>query len=679
MAIMATVAMAAGLLGGGGTAMADGNTLPTIGTTPNYKAFPSMPDVATTSRDYYSGRWWAKSSSGTHHIQAHGGQMVPVTENGQRVWYWYGESHEHGYGNSPGIHVYRSTDLYNWTDMGMALRAINQPSQVNDPYFRSLYGARLNDVIPYLNTNGDWNHDGRADHLTAIMERPKVLHNPRTGKWVMWFHSDGQTSLGGSNYSRALLGVAIADRPTGPFKFIGAYKGVNDNTDNAGGWGQLGDARDMTAYAANDGNAYVGYSSEGNTTTYVARLDPSWTHLFSTTWVDKNRKPQSLKNTWQYSWDDRYTNILSGRRGRDWQIVANQRREAVSFLQYGGRTYAITSATTGWSPNAQNWYVTNGGILGVYGSGHRLTRGIDSVEGKADVRNNTYGSQVASIIPYDAARGRFIYLGDRWDAGGADSGYVILPLIIRANGDLSMANPGSWSLDYWDRLAGAVTLPCVRSGRRSDWNSGDMCWIDWSNLPLKSGTRPVSVTMPDGGTMSANLTLSIKGDSRMYSADYSHGAGPVSSRLFAAYGLTGRLALGLRPADYNKGAANADRWMRVELTDITMSGPSASGWHMAMADAESMGGDAHAYEELDFMTHEPHRQGPSWIRGNGSRAYRVAKSDDRWTMRLAGGDPHGGESKDAALAFVWKPTHVRALMRQYHMNGNVALAIGLTR
>lgn len=447
------------------------NGLPTASQAPHYDAFQAVTDPGKASSDYFKPYWYADTvkvgptaGQGAHHIQAHGGNILPVMENGQKVYYWYGESHEYGYSNSPGVHVYKSTDLYNWRDQGIALRTISSTDQLNNTrnsdynYFNSLYGNQKNAVARYLLTNGDSNGDGKTDQLTAIIERPKVIYNHNTKQYVMWFHSDGSTTVGGSNYARALLGVATSSQPTGPFKLVGAYKGYNDNDDNAGGWGELGDARDMTAYVASDGNAYVGYSSEGNTTTYVAKLDSTWTHLNKTTNVDQSQSKM------QYSSDGQYPIILATSqsgpvRGKDFQIVANDRREAIGFLEFNGKTYAITSGTTGWNPNLQTWYVSNGGILGVYGEGKRLTRGVDSNEGSADTRNTTFGSQLASILPYDQSKGEFIYVGDRWDSGAADSTYVVLPIIIRANGDLSMANPGRWTLDYWDKLGVSYNKP----------------------------------------------------------------------------------------------------------------------------------------------------------------------------------------------------------------------------
>ena len=60
-------------------------------------------------------------------INAHGGGVLFHND----VYYWFGEHKIEGEaGNAAhvGVHVYHSTDLYNWTDNGIALSVIQ-----NDP------------------------------------------------------------------------------------------------------------------------------------------------------------------------------------------------------------------------------------------------------------------------------------------------------------------------------------------------------------------------------------------------------------------------------------------------------------------------------------------------------------------------------------------------------------------
>ncbi len=127
-------------------------------------------------------------------IQAHGGQVVPAKDHrGRQIWYWYGEDRSKGYYDSPGVHVYSSYDLYNWTDQGLALRAMSSPDQFeNDKYFSKLYKkytpAQKDVVWRDLSTNSV-RTDGWAK--PSILERPKVIYNKATRKWIMWVHSDG--------------------------------------------------------------------------------------------------------------------------------------------------------------------------------------------------------------------------------------------------------------------------------------------------------------------------------------------------------------------------------------------------------------------------------------------------------------------------------------------------------
>ena len=51
-----------------------------------------------------------------------------------------------------------------------------------------------------------------------VLERPKVLFNVRTRKFVMWMHIDSP------DYSTAKLGVAISDSPVGPFSFSHSFR-----------------------------------------------------------------------------------------------------------------------------------------------------------------------------------------------------------------------------------------------------------------------------------------------------------------------------------------------------------------------------------------------------------------------------------------------------------------------
>ena len=92
------------------------------------------------------------------------------------------------------MRVYSSRDLYNWKDEGIAL-AVSQDLS--------------SEIAP-----------------GCILERPKVLFNEKTRKFVMWFHLEGK----GQGYSSARSGVAVADQATGPYRYLYSLR------PNAGVW-----------------------------------------------------------------------------------------------------------------------------------------------------------------------------------------------------------------------------------------------------------------------------------------------------------------------------------------------------------------------------------------------------------------------------------------------------------
>ena len=86
-------------------------------------------------------------------INAHGGCVI--FENG--TYYWFGEDRTGFVSN--GVSCYQSTDLYNWKRLGLSLKTSGEPQE------------DLNDIS-----------HGR------LFERPKVIYNPKTKKWIMWSH-----------------------------------------------------------------------------------------------------------------------------------------------------------------------------------------------------------------------------------------------------------------------------------------------------------------------------------------------------------------------------------------------------------------------------------------------------------------------------------------------------------
>lgn len=359
------------------------------------------------------GQPWTDTTGTT--IQAHGGQVLAATdEQGQPIWYWYGEDRSNGYANSPGVHVYSSTDLYNWTDRGLALRTLKSADQIDtDPYFRALYGdysadqraAVWRDLGTYQDDSGD---------TPAVLERPKVIHNRRTGTWVMWVHADGPTPTSDAQYAKARAGVAVSDSPFGPFRWIDSYRldvappgEPNYQPDNPGM------ARDMNLFVDDDGTAYIIYSSEENYSLFVSKLDADYTYL--------SASPDAAVKGVDFT-----------------RPYIGAHREAPAMFKFAGTYYLITSGATGWDPNPAS-YATATDILGTW-----TDHGNPAIGDKADT---TFDSQSTSVIPVDPQNGRFIFMADRWTpADLANSPYIWLPITLGEGTSMSLTWYDSWTL-----------------------------------------------------------------------------------------------------------------------------------------------------------------------------------------------------------------------------------------
>ena len=149
-------------------------------------------------------------------IQAHGGQIQQITVDGKTKYYWIGEDKTYDYRPVGGIHLYTSEDLYNWKDEGVVLRTMERMDEFEtDPYFNEVYGDYSQEKKKEVFIDLDKNN--------CVIERPKMIYNEKTDKYVIWFHADGRTPWNDADYGKAKAGVAIADTPEGPYKLLGSY------------------------------------------------------------------------------------------------------------------------------------------------------------------------------------------------------------------------------------------------------------------------------------------------------------------------------------------------------------------------------------------------------------------------------------------------------------------------
>ncbi|MEO1236344.1 MAG: glycoside hydrolase family 43 protein [Planctomycetota bacterium] len=286
-------------------------------------------------------------------IQAHGGGVLVHGE----AFYWYGENKagptrsRGGVGQRVdliGVSCYRSTDLVRWENLGVVLPAVPD----------------------------DETHDL---HPSKVAERPKVVHNARTGRFVMWLHVDRE------GYGKAAAGVAVADRPEGPFRYLYSLR--------PGG----GDCRDQTLFIDDDGAAYHVCSTHGNATTRISRLDDEY-----------------LRPT-----------------GQEAMAFPGRYMEAQAVVKHGGRYWMLASGCTGWDPNPARSAVADS-IMGPWAELDNPCRGPDAAI--------TFHAQSTFLLDLSGASGRasdraaggVVAMFDRWNRKDlGDSRYVWLPVEFR--------------------------------------------------------------------------------------------------------------------------------------------------------------------------------------------------------------------------------------------------------
>lgn len=329
------------------------------------------------------------------HINAHGGGLL----YDKGTYYWYGEHKIEGdAGNRAmvGVHCYSSKDLYNWKDEGIA-----------------------------LNVSPDTTSDIARG---CILERPKVVYNKKTKKYVMWFHLE----LLGQGYKAARAGVAISNKAAGPYTFIKSYRpnagkmpyyppgtpdedkvDCNKPKNKTEGFfcrdvpgGQM--ARDMNVFVDDDGKAYHIFSAEENATLDVAELTDDYT----------------------------------GHTGKFSRVYAGRYTEAPALFKRNGIYYMIGSGTTGWAPNPARWFTAKN----IYGPW--IYHGNPCVGEGAEI---TFGGQSTYVLPIAGKKDAFIFMADKWTPKNAiDGRYLWLPITFKGD-DIELKWTNEWTLDVFSK------------------------------------------------------------------------------------------------------------------------------------------------------------------------------------------------------------------------------------
>lgn len=296
-----------------------------------------------------SGEEWLDTDG--NRINAHGGGILYH----EGVYYWYGEyKGDSTYWNpkvpnwecyrteAGGVSCYSSTNLVDWKFEGVVL-----PSESSD--------------------------ESSDLHYSNVLERPKVIYNDKTKKFVMWLHVDSH------DYLKAAAGVAVSDKPNGKFEYLGSMRPNNAMS------------RDMTLFKDDDGKAYHVYSSEENKTLYISLLTDDYlqpTGVFTRNFID-------------------------------------QSREAPAVFKRNDKYYILSSGCTGWDPNQAEYAMANS-MMGEWVVMGNPCSGID-----ADI---TFYGQSTHVLPVAGKEDAYIALFDKWNKTDLiNSRYLWLP--VKFNGD----------------------------------------------------------------------------------------------------------------------------------------------------------------------------------------------------------------------------------------------------
>ena len=211
------------------------------------------------------------------------------TVSGMNVYYWYNEHYYvdiQQYGLSATEHIgavtaCSTTDLIHWRNEGVMLHYIN-----------------ITDMV-----------SGSDDSLHV--EKPVVLFNKRTNKFVMWMIIDNP------NRTLAMAGVATSDYADGPFTFVRSFYPDGNKT------------RDQALFKDDDGIAYL-VRTYYHTTEYTrpaAVMQPIWESVKNED-SSINFPLSHHRAHYEPGYDDFHDIYLQRWRGEDkpWKIVCINRQ-----------------------------------------------------------------------------------------------------------------------------------------------------------------------------------------------------------------------------------------------------------------------------------------------------------------------------------------------------------------
>jgi hypothetical protein len=279
-------------------------------------------------------------------IQAHGGGMFLW----KGMYYWFGEDRSPS--NDPDkrfVACYSSKDLVHWTFR-------RQVVAWTDPE----------------NLGPHW-----------VLERPKVFHNPRTGKFVLYAHLDD------AHYKVARVAVAVSDRIDGDYHYVKSFRPLDR------------ESRDIGQFVDDDGAAYLIFESRPTKGFFIAKLSED------------------------------YLSVVQ-------QVaLVEAPLEGGALVHFHGLYYAIGSHMTGWRPNP-NVYATSPTLSGPWSSFRDIAPPeTNTYNSQSTMLLKVVGSKQTAVI----------FMADQWRPQQLwDSRYLWMPVEI-GDGALYLPPPHNWTIN----------------------------------------------------------------------------------------------------------------------------------------------------------------------------------------------------------------------------------------
>ena len=287
-----------------------------------YVSVQAVPMQPVTYNSVRPGQVWCDTDGKP--IQAHGFQICEI----DGTYYWYGENKADAIMGTNrmfgGVRCYSSKDFYNWKDEGLILA----PAE----------------------------HDYLSPiHYSQKLERPHIIRNPRTGKFILWAKSQADDGY---------FAIFQADRFMGPYTFVRNLQ--------------------PEGFGVGDFDMYVDPQTGKG---YVWFERPHWEMICAELTDDMTGVT------------DVYSEHFVGQK-------PPFTREAPAHFLLDGRHYVFTSGTTG--------YTSNPSEVAVFTDYHGEYRSLGDPH-LNDSTASSFNSQITGVIRIPGKKNLWVALADRWE------------------------------------------------------------------------------------------------------------------------------------------------------------------------------------------------------------------------------------------------------------------------